>query len=69
MRYLFPLSPYNQQRQYQKPVWVYPAHLAMYATYLRNEGHGVDWNADLGEKQSIALEKGADRLFRGLHLR
>ena len=43
MRYLFPLSPYNQQRQYEKPVWVYPAHLAMYATYLRNEGHEVHW--------------------------
>src|SRR3990167_9045466 len=43
MRYLFPLSPYNQQRQFQKPVWVYPCHLAAYATYLRNEGHGVVW--------------------------
>lgn len=43
MKYLFPLSPYNQQRQYQKPVWVYPAHLAMYATYLRNQGHEVIW--------------------------
>lgn len=47
MRYLFPLSPTNQQRQYEKLVWVYPAHLAMYATYLRNQGHHVswDWNA------------------------
>ena len=45
MRYLFPLSPYNQQRQFQKPVWVYPAHLAMYATYLRNEGHEVVWDS------------------------
>ena len=43
MRYLFPLSPYNQQRQYEKPVWVFPAHLAMYATYLRNQGHEVRW--------------------------
>lgn len=44
MRYLFPLSPWNQQRQYEKPVWVYPAHLAMYATYLRNEGNEVIWH-------------------------
>lgn len=44
MRHLFPLSPYNQQRQFEKPVWVYPAHLAMYATYLRNEGHEVKWD-------------------------
>src|SRR3990167_2089495 len=43
MRYLFPLSPANQQRQLQKMVWVYPAHLAMYATYLRNEGDEVIW--------------------------
>ena len=45
MRYLFPLNPYNQQRQYEKPVWVYPAHLAMYATHLKNKGHNVIWNA------------------------
>jgi len=43
MRYLFPLNPYNQQRQYEKPVWVFPAHLAMYSTYLRNHGHEVIW--------------------------
>lgn len=46
MRYLFPLNPYNQQRQFEKPVWVYPAHLAMYATYLRNKGEDVYWNED-----------------------
>ena len=45
MRYLFPLNPYNQQRQFEKPVWVYPCHLAAYATYLRNEGHDVVWDA------------------------
>lgn len=44
MRYLFPLSPYNQQRQFEKLVWVYPVHLAMYATYLRNQGHEVFWD-------------------------
>lgn len=47
MRYLFPLSPYNQQRQFQKPVWVYPCHLAAYATYLRNQGHEVVWGETL----------------------
>jgi len=41
MRYLFPLNPKNQQRQYQKMTWVYPVHLAMYATYLKNQGHEV----------------------------
>ncbi len=45
MRYLFPLSPWNQQRQFEKPVWVYPAHLAMYATQLRNRRCEVIWDA------------------------
>lgn len=44
MRYLFPLNPYNQQRQFEKPVWVYPAHLAMYATHLKNKGHSILWD-------------------------
>ena len=43
MRIFFPLSPYNQQRQFEKMVWVYPAHLAMYATFLRDDGHDVVW--------------------------
>jgi radical SAM superfamily enzyme YgiQ (UPF0313 family) len=54
MRYLFPLSPYNQQRQFEKPVWVYPAHLAMYATHLKNEGHDVYWG-HTGEVDQIFL--------------
>ena len=45
MRYLFPLSPWNQQRQFQKEVWVFPAHMAAYATYLRNQGHEVIWDS------------------------
>jgi radical SAM superfamily enzyme YgiQ (UPF0313 family) len=47
MRYSFPLSPWNQQRQFEKPVWVYPAHLAMYATYLRDKGEDVVWDSDI----------------------
>lgn len=46
MRYLFPLNPWNQQRQFEKAVWVYPAHIAMYATWLRNQGHEVAWDYD-----------------------
>lgn len=49
MRINFPLSPTNQQRQLEKMVWVYPAHLAMYATYLRNEGHQVTWGGREGD--------------------
>lgn len=55
MRYLFPLNPYNQQRQFEKPVWVYPAHLAMYATYLRNKWHDVRWDSKLTDKEILQL--------------
>lgn len=59
MRYLFPLNPYNQQRQFEKPVWVYPAHLAMYATYLRNAGHEVIWDSNFNtlEKNVLTVNK------------
>ena len=43
MRILFTDSRYHSQRQYEKPVDIYPAHLAMYATYLRDQGHEVTW--------------------------
>lgn len=57
MRYLFPLNPYNQQRQFEKPVWVYPAHLAMYATYLRDKGHNVIWDgSDLPSYEKCGLD-------------
>lgn len=56
-RYLFQLNPYNQQRQFQKPAWVYPAHLAMYATYLRNEGHEVYWDCGWLEWDVESIEQ------------
>ena len=43
MRILFKDSPYHGQRQHEKKVWIYPAHLAMYSTHLRNQGHDVVW--------------------------
>ena len=46
MRVLFKDSPFHSQRQYQKKVWIYPAHLAMFATHLRDQGNEVVW---LGE--------------------
>ena len=46
MRILFKDSRYHGQRQYEKPVDIYPAHLSMFATKLRNDGHDVVW---LGE--------------------
>lgn len=43
MRILFTDSRYHGQRQYEKPVDIFPAHLAMYCQHLRNSGHDVVW--------------------------
>lgn len=56
MRYLFQLNPYNQQRQFEKPVWVYPAHLAAYATHLRDQGHEVIWGYDRYEPKGLVYK-------------
>jgi radical SAM superfamily enzyme YgiQ (UPF0313 family) len=44
MRILFPMNKENQQRQLEKLVYVYPAHMAMAATYLRSQGNDVVWD-------------------------
>lgn len=64
MRHLFTLNPYNQQRQFEKPVWVYPAHLAMYATYLRNKGHEVEWDS---KSEPYSTNPGSMNYFLGEH--
>ena len=43
MKYLYLPNEYSQQRQTEKPVWIYPVIMAMEATYLRNCGHYVHW--------------------------
>lgn len=43
MRILFKDSRYHGQRQWEKPADIYPAHLAMFCTFLRNQGHEVVW--------------------------
>lgn len=53
MKYFFPLSTTNQQRQFEKMVWVYPAHIAMYATYLRDQGHDVYWGEEHIPREQI----------------
>ncbi len=46
MRILFKLNPHLQQRQYEKPRWIFPIKLAMYATYLHNKGNKVVWDKE-----------------------
>lgn len=55
MKILFNLNPYNQQRQTFKPASIYPVLLAMYATYLKNQGHRVIWDSPYGNYTNLLL--------------
>jgi len=44
MRIAYFTNEYSQQRQKQKPVWIYPVRLSMEAEYYRRLGHVVLWN-------------------------
>lgn len=43
MKLLYLPNEYSQQRQREKKVNIYPIHLAMEATYAKNQGHEVCW--------------------------
>jgi len=43
MKILYLPNQYSQQRQKEKPVWVYPVLLAMQAEWYRKNGHTVYW--------------------------
>jgi radical SAM superfamily enzyme YgiQ (UPF0313 family) len=65
---LFRPNQFNQQRQHDKTVWIYPVMLAMYATYLKNQGHDVIWdkNYDDSYDDIITSEKQIDVGFKYL---
>jgi radical SAM superfamily enzyme YgiQ (UPF0313 family) len=44
MKILYLPDQYSQQRQREKPAWVYPVRLAMEATKDIRDGHDVVWN-------------------------
>lgn len=44
MRIGFLTNEYSQQRQREKPVYIYPVLMAMQATHLRLQGYIVGWN-------------------------
>jgi len=44
MKILYRPTQYTQQRQHEKKRWIWPVHLAMEATYRRNEGHTILWD-------------------------
>jgi radical SAM superfamily enzyme YgiQ (UPF0313 family) len=46
MRIIYLPNQYSQQRQKDKPVWVYPVLLAMEAEYSRRQGHEVLWDVN-----------------------
>jgi radical SAM superfamily enzyme YgiQ (UPF0313 family) len=44
MKLLYLPDQYAQQRQREKKRWIWPVHLAMEATKMRNDGHSVLWD-------------------------
>jgi radical SAM superfamily enzyme YgiQ (UPF0313 family) len=46
MKILFKLNPYLQQRQKEKPRWIFPIKLAMYATTLHNQKNEIIWDKE-----------------------
>ena len=49
MKIIYNPNRYSQQRQNEKPVDIYPVHLAMEATYYKNQLKDVYWNPPLSE--------------------
>jgi len=48
-------NEYSQQRQREKPVYIYPVLMAMEAEYYRQKGHQVFWNGYKGQVDRIIL--------------
>ena len=44
MKLLYLPTTKSQQRQNEKETWIFPIHLAMEATYMRDKGHEVYWD-------------------------
>lgn len=53
MKLAYSLNQYCQQRQTQKPVWVYPVLMAMQAQYYKQQCHDVYWDIDINNKQLL----------------
>ena len=53
---------YSQQRQRQKPVWVYPVLMAMEAQYHREHGDEVYWDEEVKDAKVITEPEGIDFL-------
>ena len=53
MKIAYSLNQYCQQRQTQKPVWVYPVLMAMQAQYYKQQCHDVYWDIDINNKQLL----------------
>lgn len=63
MKIAFNLNKFNQQRQHEQAVWIYPVKLAMYATHLRNLGHEIIWDKDVPADKVIKYESQIDIPF------
>jgi radical SAM superfamily enzyme YgiQ (UPF0313 family) len=55
MKILYLPNQHSQQRQHEKPVWIYPVLMAMEAEYYRQRGHYVQWDYPF----PMGIDKGA----------
>lgn len=61
MKILYRLHQYCQQRQREKRRWIWPVHMAMEATYYRDQGHHIYWDEpeyNVGADRVIAEPEG-----------
>lgn len=56
MKILYRPTQYTQQRQHEKKRWIWPVHLAMEATYRRNEGHTILWDGSYEDYDKVIYE-------------
>lgn len=68
MKLLYLPTTKSQQRQHEKETWVYPIHLAMEATYMRDSGHEVYWDRpDMKYKCQKVLSRPLGTPFKKLY--
>lgn len=56
MKIAYKTSQYCQQRQQEKKRWIWPVHLAMEATYMRDRGNIVTWDDNCADADKIIYD-------------
>jgi radical SAM superfamily enzyme YgiQ (UPF0313 family) len=63
---LYLTDQYSQQRQREKPVWVYPVHMAMEYTADLEAGYDVYWSHGIPEYDYVGLGRQSQPPFNGI---